>query len=132
MTVETVEVGRMRRYDDPVEVRRGMVSGEQGPVEGPEQFLWHGRLWKVYDVVGHWSGDRGLVAVRARWRRCSGVEPRAARHPGGAATLGARPAGGAGGLAGGGGQRPRPPARGVFDLVFDWAQGSWLLTRCWD
>ena len=54
MTVETVEVARMRRYDDPVEVRRGMVSGEQGPVEGPEQFLWHGRLWKVYDVVGHW------------------------------------------------------------------------------
>ena len=21
---------------------------------------------------------------------------------------------------------------GVFDLAFDWAQGGWLLTRCWD
>ena len=77
MTVETVEVARMRRYDDPVEVRRGMVSGEQGPVEGPEQFLWHGRLWKVYDVVGHWSGDRGLVAV-AR----GGAGARRRRRPG--------------------------------------------------
>ena len=41
----------MRRYDDPVEVRRGMVRGAQGPVEGPEQFLWRGRLWKVADVL---------------------------------------------------------------------------------
>jgi hypothetical protein len=23
-------------------------------------------------------------------------------------------------------------SRGVFDLVFDWAQGSWQLTRCVD
>ena len=40
----------MRRYDDPVEVRKGMVGG----TEGPEQFLWRGRLWKVCDVVAHW------------------------------------------------------------------------------
>ena len=44
----------MRRYDDPVEVRRGMVSGPGGTQEGPEQFLWRGRLWKVCDVVAHW------------------------------------------------------------------------------
>ncbi len=42
----------MRRYDDPVEVRRGSVPGP-GP-EGPEQFLWRGRLWKVRAVVAHW------------------------------------------------------------------------------
>src|SRR3954470_15464998 len=42
--------GRMRRYDDPVETRMGLVSG----VEGPEQFLWRGRLWKVRAVVAHW------------------------------------------------------------------------------
>ena len=47
-------VAHVRRYDDPVEVRRGTVSGQQGTVEGPELFLWQGRLWKVYDVVGHW------------------------------------------------------------------------------
>src|SRR3954451_7104579 len=40
----------MRRYDDPVETRMGLISG----VEGPEQFLWRGRLWKVRAVVAHW------------------------------------------------------------------------------
>ena len=40
----------MRRYDDPVEVRKGMVGSQ----EAPEQFLWRGRLWKVRDVVAHW------------------------------------------------------------------------------
>jgi hypothetical protein len=116
----------MRRYDDPVEVRKGMVGG----TEGPEQFLWRGRLWKVCDVVAHWvetgpwwqsSGvcavlgsdepDSGgavavqhdLAAEREVWR----VE--AAR---GLAATGA--------------------GRGVFDLVFDWAEGSWQLTRCMD
>ena len=123
----------MRRYDDPVEVRRGLVPGAGGQVEGPEQFLWRGRLWKVCDVVGHWvetgpwwqsrsvapvlgSEQRDgrpdgqpavsmhdLVADREVWR----VE--AARGP----------------AASGGG-------RGVFDLVFDWSQGGWLLTRCAD
>ena len=44
----------MRRYDDPVEVRKGLVHGSGGDVEAPEQFLWRGRLWKVCDVVGHW------------------------------------------------------------------------------
>src|SRR5664279_5506111 len=39
----------MRRYDDPVEVRKAMVGG----TEGPEQFLWRGRLWKVCDVRQH-------------------------------------------------------------------------------
>jgi hypothetical protein len=40
----------MRRYDDPVETRMGQVSG----MEGPEQFLWRGRLWKVRAVLAHW------------------------------------------------------------------------------
>ncbi len=40
----------MRRYDDPVEVRKGVCEG----VEGPEQFLWRGRLWKVRAVLAHW------------------------------------------------------------------------------
>ena len=118
----------MRRYDDPVEVRKGMVGG----TEGPEQFLWRGRLWKVCDVVAHWvetgpwwqsSGvhavlgseepGRGGIAVRhelAAEREVWRVE--AARG------LAAASAGGAG--------------RGVFDLVFDWAEGSWQLARCMD
>src|SRR4029079_18504593 len=40
----------MRRYDDPVETRMGQVSG----TEGPQQFLWRGRLWKVRAVLAHW------------------------------------------------------------------------------
>jgi hypothetical protein len=123
----------MRRYDDPVEVRKGMVGG----VEGPEQFLWRGRLWKVRGVVAHWvetgpwwqspgvhgllgseepvsvsvDGSGGGVAVqhdltaeREIWR----VE----------AARGLFDAGQAG--------------SGVFDLAFDWAQGSWQLVRCVD
>lgn len=111
----------MRRYDDPVEVRRGLVDGELGPVEGPDQFLWRGRLWKVRDVVAHWvetgpwwqgSGSGAgsgtgaapeLLAEREVWR----VE--AAR---GMAATGS--------------------GRGVFDLVFDWSRGSWQLSRCLD
>ena len=31
------------------------------------------------------------------------------------------------------GGSPTPaPGRGVFDLVFDWAEGSWQLARCLD
>ena len=122
----------MRRYDDPVEVRKGMVAGADGEVEGPEQFLWHGRLWKVCEVVAHWVetgpwwqsrevapvlGDvspaedeparsasvHDLLAEREVWR----VE--AAR---GLAATGA--------------------GRGVFDLAFDWDRGSWQLSRCLD
>ncbi|MDX6325333.1 MAG: hypothetical protein QOK15_1687 [Nocardioidaceae bacterium] len=124
----------MRRYDDPVEVRKGLVTGTTGPVEGPEQFLWKGRLWKVRDVLAHWVetgpwwqsrevapilGDESapagsvhdLLGEREVWR----VE--AAR---GQAM--ARVGAGAGGEAG----------AGVFDLTFDWAQGSWQLSRCAD
>jgi hypothetical protein len=127
----------MRRYDDPVDVRKGMVDGS----EGPEQFLWRGRLWKVHSVLAHWvetgpwwdsvgaravlgtetagrteGADRegrvltmlptlaDMVAEREIWR----VEASRGR-------LSAESGGG-----------------GVFDLLFDWAEGSWRLARCLD
>ncbi|HET7690316.1 MAG TPA: DUF6504 family protein [Nocardioidaceae bacterium] len=113
------EVWEMRRYDDPVEVRRD--AGE------PEQFLWRGRLWKVYAVVAHWvetgpwwqsadaravlgsderslSRGRDLNAEREVWR----VE------------------------AGRGAQDVESLGRGVFDLSFDWAAGDWRLARAVD
>lgn len=121
----------MRRYDDPVQVRRGMVRGSQGPVEGPEQFLWRGRLWKVADVLGRWvetgpwwqsseadaargveAGNQGdgtaltspdLLAEREVWR----VEAAAGRSA------------------------PRD-GRGIFELVLDWSDGTWQLARCVD
>ena len=123
----------MRRYDDPVETRMGLVSG----MEGPEQFLWRGRLWKVRAVIAHWvetgpwwqsGGSRAvigsddepptdrrssdLLAERELWR----VE--AGRGPG-------RPVGAE--L-----DDPAVDGGGVFDLAFDWSDGRWALVGCAD
>ena len=105
----------MRRYDDPVEVRKGG--------DAPEQFLWRGRLWKVRDVLAHWvetgpwwqsggvravigSDESGapvpatdLLAERELWRVEAGVGPLTS---------------------------------GVFDLSYDWADGHWQLVGCAD
>jgi hypothetical protein len=129
----------MRRYDDPVETRMGLVSG----VEGPEQFLWRGRLWKVRAVIAHWvetgpwwqsGGARSvigsdepatdqrsdrrsdrrsadLLGERELWR----VE--AGRGPGRPVAVGAEDA---------------PDGGGVFDLAFDWSDGRWALVGCAD
>jgi hypothetical protein len=129
----------MRRYDDPVETRMGLVAG----MEGPEQFLWRGRLWKVRAVIAHWvetgpwwqsGGARAvigsddvrsadvrsadLLAERELWR----VE--AGRGPGRpvVADRGGSADGVDGVLEGG----------GVFDLAFDWSDGRWALVGCAD
>ena len=106
----------MRRYDDTIEVRRGLVNG----TEAPEQFLWRGRLWLVHDVMAHWvetgawwktadvPADGDLLAEREVWR----VGAASGR------------AGFRAGVASG--------QRGVFDLVFDWAAGAWRLQHCHD
>lgn len=118
----------MRRYDDPVEVRKGWIGSPGAGVEGPEQFLWRGRLWQVRAVLAHWvetgpwwqspgaravvgsdeprTGPAGAAVVpdllveRELWR----VEARRGRENGG----------------------------GVFDLSFDWTAGSWQLVGCTD
>lgn len=122
----------MRRYDDPVEVRRGLVAGAGGSVEGPEQFLWKGRLWKVCSVVAHWveTGpwwQSGAVApvLGAEPAQQGTSQPAASVHD----LLGEREVWrveAARGLAATG------AGRGVFDLTFDWGQGHWLLARCVD
>ena len=105
----------MRRYDDPVEVRKGD--------DAPEQFLWRGRLWKVRDVLAHWvetgpwwqsAGVRevigsdepptetrstDLLAERELWRVEAGIGP---------------------------------TTTGVFDLSFHWSDGHWQLVGCAD
>ncbi|MGZ4445073.1 MAG: DUF6504 family protein [Nocardioides sp.] len=126
----------MRRYDDPVEVRKGWVGDGTGDgsagVEGPEQFLWRGRLWKVRAVLAHW-------VETAPWWQSSGVR----------AVLGSEE--GTGWSAEGGEPRPRgsdllverelwrveagrggPDSGGVFDLSFDWSDGRWQLVGCVD
>jgi hypothetical protein len=124
----------VRRYDDPVEVRKGAD-------EDPDQFLWKGRLWQVREVVAHW------VETGAWWTR-----------PTLGSTTESGPADGpANGPAGGGAadgdllrerevwrvaaargrvaalQSPEhDPGFGVFDLVFSWSEGSWQLVRAMD
>ena len=98
----------MRRYDDPVEVRKG--AGE-----GPEQFLWHGRLWQVREVVAHW------VETGAWWRAAAPADPVAEREVWRVAA--AHPMLRA---------DDDDPGFGVFDLSFDWAAGSWRLARTAD
>ena len=122
----------MRRYDDPVEVRRGWVTG----VEAPEQFLWRGRLWKVRAVVAHWvetapwwqsSGARAVI----------GSEDSPAGSPGASASSGDllverelwRVEAGRGPASAGG---DGADGGGVFDLSFDWSDGRWQLVGCVD
>ena len=123
----------MRRYDDPVEVRRGWVEGPAHRGEGPEQFLWHGRLWKVRAVLARW-------VETGPWWQSPGVQAVI-----GSDEVGATDSGAAG---------PGPTATdllverelwrveagrgadtesgGVFDLAFDWTAGSWQLVGCVD
>ena len=49
------EVRRMvRRYADPVQVRRGDESCPGAGDGAPVTFLWRGRLYVVRGVLGHW------------------------------------------------------------------------------
>lgn len=100
----------MRRYDDPVDVRRGMVDS----YEAPEQFLWRGSLWKVCAVLTHWV-ETGAWWESAREQQTSDL-------------LGERECwrveAGTG--------RSSSARRGVFDLTFSWADGTWQLVGCHD
>ena len=132
----------MRRYDDPVEVRKGLVAGTTGSVEGPEQFLWKGRLWKVRDVLAHWV-ETGPWWQSREVAPILGGDPPAGSTDGGAAPsvhdlLGEREvwrveaARGQALAAAAGGSAGTSAGAGVFDLTFDWARGSWELSRCAD
>jgi hypothetical protein len=114
----------VRRYDDPVEVRKGAD-------EDPDQFLWRGRLWQVREVVAHW------VETGAWWTRSSSASSasgavdadllrerevwRVAAARGRVAALQAS-----------GVPPEHDPGFGVFDLVFSWSEGSWQLVRALD
>ncbi|HNM98264.1 MAG TPA: DUF6504 family protein [Marmoricola sp.] len=93
----------MRRYDDPVDVSQGVVAG----LEGPAQFIWRDRIWQVREVVAHW------VETGAWWRSATAHDLLAERETW---RVVAR----------------RTSATGVFDLRFDWADGSWRLIGCLD
>jgi hypothetical protein len=133
----------MRRYDDPVEVRKGMVSDPGGDpdndLEGPEQFLWRGKLWKVRAVLAHWvetgawwqsagaraaigsddTGDTGDTGVRGS-------------SPSTGDLLGERELWRVEAAAGMRVPDDDGPGGGVFDLSFDWSDGTWQLVGCVD
>ena len=118
----------MRRYDDPVETRMGLVSG----MEGPEQFLWRGRLWKVRAVLAHWV-ETGPWWQSGSARAVIGSDE-AAVAVGAAADVRAADLLGERELwrvEAGRGAMPGPDG-GVFDLAFDWSDGRWALVGCAD
>ena len=129
----------MRRYDDPVDVRRGQVAGAGGTgqtvqlVEGPEQFLWRGRLWKVSAVVAHWMEtgawwqSRGADAVLGADHPTDHPTDAGLSHP---VDLSAERE--VWRVEADRGMSSAGAGRGVFDLVLDWADGSWRLVRCLD
>lgn len=128
----------MRRYDDPVEVRRGALDPAGGVPEAPQQFLWHGRLWKVREVVAHW------VETGAWWQSDG------AHAVLGSDDTGSSDRGDDSGVDPGDRPDPRtgdllterelwrveagvgPASVGVFDLSFDWSDGCWQLVGCLD
>jgi hypothetical protein len=121
----------VRRYDDPVEVRKGAD-------EDPDQFLWRGRLWQVREVVAHW------VETGAWWARRpaapTATEAHGAVQAGGSSAVDTdllrerevwRVAAARGRVAAA--QSPEhDPGFGVFDLVFSWSEGSWQLVLAMD
>ncbi|HWM00102.1 MAG TPA: DUF6504 family protein [Nocardioidaceae bacterium] len=131
----------MRRYDDTIEVRRGLVNG----TEAPEQFLWRGRLWLVHDVMAHWveTGpwweQREAQAVLGT---DTGSAPSAPGSYGSSGDdgsvctdlLGEREVWRVGAASGRMGFRAGVASgqRGIFDLVFDWGAGSWRLQHSVD
>ncbi len=122
----------MRRYDDPVEVRKGLISD----LEGPEQFLWRGKLWKVRAVLAHWV-ETGSWWQSAGARAAIGTDDTGAPlvEEGALAPV-TRPGDRTVDLLG---EREfwRVEAGdssngGVFDLSFDWSDGTWQLVGCVD
>lgn len=129
----------MRRYDDPVEVRRGRVDGAVHD-DAPAQFLWRGRLWKVRVVLARWVetgswwssrevgaalGTEAHVGAHAGSRDGSGPAPRSASD-----LLGEREVWRV--EAGRGAAGSRVDDLGVFELTFDHDGGRWALVGCDD
>lgn len=127
----------MRTYEDLVEVRKGPVPGygADGPSttawpdpaateglaeNGPQQFLWRGRLWQVREIVAHW------VETGAWWLR------RPEERPGRSELIREREVWRVTAARGRAVATPDDPGFGVFDLAFDGAEGVWRLAGSLD
>jgi hypothetical protein len=106
----------VRTYDDLVEVRKGPLDGLADESEdGPEQFLWRGRLWQVREVIAHW------VETGAWWIR------RPEDAPGRSEITREREVWRVAAARGRAVSAVDDPGFGVFDLAFDWSEGVWRL-----
>jgi Family of unknown function (DUF6504) len=132
----------MRRYEDPIEVRKGWIGPPQAGIEGPEQFLWRGRLWKVREVIAHWV-ETGPWWTTSAAQAVIGAEdaPSEGSGPTGldSRTLDLldereiwRVEAGPGGPARDSASPSAEGSGGVFDLAFDWSEGNWQLIGCLD
>lgn len=112
----------MRRYNEPVEVRRGRPDNE--PVgEGPAEFIWRGQLWKVRSILNHW-------VETDPWWKSPAARAAIGDHPGDLATAPAvdlvnerevwRVEAG------------RGVGAGVFDLELNFDNAEWRLLGCVD
>lgn len=107
----------MRTYDDLVEVRKAPLDSlADASEDGPDQFLWRGRLWQVREVIAHW------VETGAWWVKdtatTSGAHPGCDPHREVWRVAAAR---------GRAVSAVDDPGFGVFDLAFDRTEGVWRL-----
>lgn len=129
----------MQTYKDPVEVRQGPVPGygadgpgavltelrpgldsDPLPEDGPQQFLWRGRLWQVREILAHW------VEVGAWWLR------RPEEAPGRSELVTERLVWRVSAARGRAVSTAEDPGFGVFDLTFDQGEGVWRLAGSLD
>ncbi|MGI8433427.1 MAG: DUF6504 family protein [Nocardioidaceae bacterium] len=123
----------MRRYDDPIEVRLGLVRGQ----EAPAHFVWRRALWSVRAVIRYWVETDawwelpGVATLFNGGDHLSGGDHRRSDEPVVAQArldlLGEQE------LWRVEAQRGRTlRGAGIFDLAFDTGHGQWRLVRCMD
>jgi hypothetical protein len=115
-----------RRVVDPIEVHR-----RDGV---PDQFLWRSRLYSVRDVLEHWfesgrwwSSERAMALASGSDSSRQGPAPDPLAFTGPASIDDGvqefwRVEAGAG----------RSASPGIYDLCFDWSNGSWKLMEVHD
>ena len=112
----------MRRYDETIEVRQGLVGDD----EGPAVFLWRHRVWKVTELQTRW------VETAAWWNSAQVRAARGDDSDTGSATDGTDDLLGEQEIwrvVAADGRLGEP---GVYELARSWDSGSWRLRAAVD
>lgn len=128
-----------RLHADAVEVQRRD--------DDPAQFLWHGRLYVVQEVLARWTESGGWWRTAAVQALSSGAGSSGAGSSAvGSSAVGSSAAGSAdehvpGSVSVDDGEQDwfrveagagRLAGTGVYDLCFSWSSGSWSLAKVLD